>query len=357
MFIEEKAKTQSIQREAHTWRVLLSSSDVTESEKASFKTWLEADPAHDLAYDQAVTFYAALSEIDQCDLAPSLVKPTLREKAIVALQKLQSDASSFSQKAAVGGLVAASLVLCFTFLPLEQTNSVATDKVPSIVASSYETNTAETRVITLIDGTRVTLGAASRLEASFSKGRRAVRLVSGAALFDVTPDKDRPFSVEASALTATALGTVFDVRSSGGVVRVSVAEGRVAVEYPLMAGGMPMSMDLRKELGAEQSITAYENSGLEDIQAVDAADIGAWAQGRLVYDLATLSELVADANRYDPRTITIGPEATDLAALKMSGAFSAQTIDTMLLTLQDVLPILLDDSVPGSVTIRNPAFE
>lgn len=349
--IEQKAKTDAVRREAHAWRLRMAEADVTTSDKRAFETWRMADPSHALAYDQAVTFFAAMGEVEQTELDPALFQPTLRERSLDHVRSLGRSLSKPASQLALGGVMAASLVFGLIVLPqLTHAPDPALQDAPII--ARHETQTNETRQIALSDGTVMTLGAQTIVETLYSGTARHVRLISGAALFDVTPDPERPFSVKADNLTATALGTIFDVRASGGVTRVSVAEGTVAVTHPLTINGEAYSMDVERQLELGQQVAAYRNTGLEDVRQIDLKDVGAWQDRRLVYELATVSELIADANRYDDRDIRIATSAENIGDLKISGAFSADNIDAMLDTLADVLPITVDKSAPDRLLIK-----
>lgn len=87
--------------------------------------------------------------------------------------------------------------------------------------------------LTLDDGTKVTLDSGSdfRYPRSFSQAQREVQL-NGEALFEVTSDSDRPFTVSTQDGRITVLGTVFNVRAwrEGDKMSVTVIEGSVTLE-------------------------------------------------------------------------------------------------------------------------------
>jgi len=62
-----------------------------------------------------------------------------------------------------------------------------------------------------------------------SAGSRDLQLLSGEAWFDVAPDAQRPFRVQAGAATVRALGTQFNVYRKAGIIEVAVIEGKVEV--------------------------------------------------------------------------------------------------------------------------------
>jgi transmembrane sensor len=96
----------------------------------------------------------------------------------------------------------------------------------------YATGAGERMELSLEDGTRVVLGAASRLRVpgGWSVERREVHL-EGIGYFDVVHAADRPFIVRANGVVTRVLGTRFVVRAypREQEIGVAVASGRVAV--------------------------------------------------------------------------------------------------------------------------------
>src|SRR5690606_5459811 len=123
--------------------------------------------------------------------------------------------------------IAACLFLVLAGLQTERSMEVAAllkgDKV-------YVTSPDERARVTLADGSMVTLDSDTRMLARIGSGRRDITLLAGRALFDVAKDPHRPFVVEAGGRTITALGTMFDVDVSPTELRVTLAEGVVAVQ-------------------------------------------------------------------------------------------------------------------------------
>ncbi|MEM6683414.1 MAG: FecR domain-containing protein [Pseudomonadota bacterium] len=346
MNVEPTHSAEQIRQAAHDWRTLLASNQATAAERAQFERWRRADPLHEDAYDRAVTVFSALGELGTDALAKRHFKPLLRERLLAAWR------GAFvrrKERLAIGGaLVAACVAIGVVTLP--QSNTVPTQQ--TAVSVSYETGRNETRSFLLSDGSRVTLGAGSALETGFSSDARRVTLLSGAALFDVVSDAGRPFSVSAGDLTATALGTSFDVRRSAGIARVAVSEGTVGVSYPLVVDGEAFSMDKRLKLTPGLQVAASMVTGLTAVTPIDISEVGAWREKRLVYSRATIAELVADANRYDPRDIRIAEGSEDIAGLRLTGSFSGDNIDRMLSILQDVHPIVVEKNRDGSIALR-----
>lgn len=129
--------------------------------------------------------------------------------------------------------IAASIILvfCFSYGVWERFSParLATiDEVTPPKASLVD----ERRVITLPDGSKVTLEPFSRLQVSrsFGKTRREVSLF-GEAFFDVAKDPTRPFLVNTGKIVTKVVGTSFWIRAydRDTSISVSVKTGLVSV--------------------------------------------------------------------------------------------------------------------------------
>lgn len=116
--------------------------------------------------------------------------------------------------------------------------SYAEDKIVNVHSAN-----AEIFNITLEDGTKVWINAASSLEKlSFSENERRVKLV-GEAFFEVAKDSARPFFVETAQQTIRVLGTKFNLKSYPNQKEtLTLVEGKVSTisqkdnEATLIAG-------------------------------------------------------------------------------------------------------------------------
>lgn len=345
--------------EAHEWRILLESSEVTAADKKRFEAWIDESPQHAECFDKAVAMWASLGHISRGDIDPDLLQIPVREKSIATSASGANDLkwrfrmpilkqSRFPRLLA--GVSFAIIVGLVSVLLIRSGQD--TPPTGGISTAYFESPVGEVKTINLEDGSTLALGAASIAKATFSDDERRVTLVSGVALFDVASDAQRPFSVETEELTATALGTSFEVRNVGGIFRVAVSEGNVAVSYPLVISGSSSSLLTRRELSAGETVSARRDIGLAQTSKISLNAVGAWRKDRLVYSGAALSELVADANRYSETPVLIDQDAIGVAELPIRGAFNARDIDAMLSSLEAIHPVTVDRSVPDKVVIR-----
>ena len=97
------------------------------------------------------------------------------------------------------------------------------------------------------DGTVVTLAANSflRYPRSFGNKDREVYL-DGEAQFHVSKDVNHPFKVHAEDITATVLGTVFNIKKQQGdsIVFVELLEGKLKIEIKNIPGSPVQSLVL-----------------------------------------------------------------------------------------------------------------
>ena len=324
-----------ITERAHAWRARIHDPDASAADRAALRAWLAEDPRHRRAYQRALEVWRRLGRLRREDIDPDLRPPPRPARARLR---------ALGWRAAALLLLVAGAALMLPYAPHSGP--------PELAGDTYRTGISETRSLSLADGTRVTLGALTTLEVSLSVAGRRARLAGGAAWFAVAPDAARPFTVEAGALSATVLGTEFAVRANGGVLRVAVAEGQVEVAHPFLILGLPLPFKTRRLLAAGQKIAAAPGRGLGPVSAVAPVEVGAWRGQRLIYDKATLAELVADANRHHPRRIMLADDARALAQNTLTASFNARHIDRMLRLLTLAYPVRIDQNDPDTLLIR-----
>ena len=342
-----------ISRAAHDWRALLSSPDAEDEDRRAFEAWLAADVRHEEAYDRAVTLWAAYDHLHKNDIDEDLMRPTAMERWSLLIERIRSTLAARRLRLAAAAVAIAIIATPVILTVVSESEKPAAVSEPAI--AMYSTETGETMTVTLDDGTKATLGALTEIETALSGDARRVLLKSGAAFFEVSHDEARPFSVRAGDLTAKALGTAFDVRNNGGVMRIAVADGEVEVAYPFVLFGWQTPLKTRETLEVGQQIAATVDDGLRSIQSVPADQVGAWRDDWLFYDDATLNELIADANRYDSRRIVLADGSRTLGKLTITGSFSGADIDAMLSMLSQSFPVTIDRRNAGTVLIRPSA--
>ncbi|MGE5567207.1 MAG: FecR family protein [Parcubacteria group bacterium] len=181
----------------------------------------------------------------------------------------------------------------------------------------YRTDIGERRVVTLQDGSRISLDAASEVKVRYTHGARKLELVHGQARFDVARDLARPFVVDAGDRTVSATKGAFNIDRAARKVCVTLLDGAAIIrpDAGLFHRAAPEKPRL---LNAGQQLTVASRG--EAVATADPREVTAWERGELVFTNEPLADAVARVNRYSVRRIEVDPSA---APLRISGAFNA----------------------------------
>jgi transmembrane sensor len=287
--------------QAIEWIARLRAHDVTPEEQGDFAEWLSADPLHGPAFDEATLLWEALAELpEQTDQTYAASKRSWRR---------------WSYPLAAAATIVLSLAFVFTQSRYEE----------------FSTGKGEQRRVVLADGSAAHLNTDSAMTVWFTADERAIRLDSGEVWFDVVHDPERPFRVSGTFARAEAVGTAFAVRDTPGFTRISVTEGLVSV-----------SKTDNYSANVESILVSARHEGTfspqsSETHAFDADAALAWRRGQLVYDDVLLGDVIADLNRYLPKTMTINDE--ELARTRISGVLFLEDQEAMLTALASVRDI------------------
>jgi transmembrane sensor len=279
--MNEEHQPQSERDAAIDWLMRRNEGRLSRREQAAFDAWLAADPRNRAAFDDISEMFGRLTAME-FDRAP-------RRRAHGAPRAVAT-------LSAIAALVA--LVVFF-------------DDVSMWLRSDYYAAPGATTLMTLADGSRVQLDSRSAIAVRYAAGERRVALVEGQAWFEVAPDAARPFVVEAAGGTVTALGTAFDVSLEQGRTSVTVGEHRVAVA----SGGSAVVV------GEGQESVYAPGRSAEPPRVADLARATAWRNRSLIFDDATLGEVVAALGRYHRGHVVFADPA--LRARRVSGVFGS----------------------------------
>lgn len=302
-----------IRATATEWFSRLQEEDASEHEFQQWQQWLKASPDHQRAFDDVENAWHLIEKVRPVPWA-----------SIKELERDRAGMGKAPRWAIAATVLIAVCAAAFAWRQLSQAR-----------ASTYATTTAEQRSVLLSDGSRITLGARSRVTPQLAAQERRIVLEFGEVFFEVAPDPHRPFTVVAGGHDIRALGTAFNVRASDGEVLVSVAEGRIAVST---AGGRQMV------LGAGERV-ALDASGAVEREEEAPAQIATWREGRFEYRREELRQVVADLNRYTERPIVIDDEAA--GALRYTGTVLPDHLNEWLAGIGGVLPVQVREEAGG----------
>jgi transmembrane sensor len=224
---------------------------------------------------------------------------------------------------------------------------------PTAPSREVATKRGERAAFNLADGSRVILGAESRLSIPAAYNRpgvpRELRL-EGQGYFVVTHDSLRPFRVKTSLGVAEDLGTEFVVTTypEARGMRVVVASGKVALWHPEdprtpSADSLPLVTLLPGDLARLDSV------GTATVRRVDPASYVAWTRGALVFSGTPLSDVLPQLARWYDLDIHLADSS--LATRRLTATFRDQSVSQVL----DLLALSLDLKVERdgrAVTLR-----
>lgn len=223
----------------------------------------------------------------------------------------------------------------------------------------YSTELGEQRILTLADGSVVTLNTSSTIKVDFSDRRRNIELIEGEAFFRVAHDAARPFDVTSPDATARAVGTQFNVRIAGQSTLVSVVEGivdvrerveRKATEQASAAeavlrlhGGEEAAVDVRKTVDDAESARVLKTVHAAPLRAV------AWTRGRVEFEGTPLIDVLDEFQRYREFQVSV---AEPLRQMRLTGSFDAQDVESALAYIATLPNVVVETTGAHSFVIR-----
>nr|WP_242468914.1 FecR family protein [Rhodovibrio salinarum] len=309
----------------------MTSDAVSEADRRAFQAWLDRDPAHRAAYEDAQALWGELGGLPDPRPGAATGSPPSDQCA------RHKEESSPRRRSHVWPVAAAILVAGVVGLwALGGTDSLRAD---------YATAVGETREAALADGSVVRLNTDTALTVDLGDDCRCVELLRGEAFFTVASEPDRPFRVTAGDGTAQALGTAFAVREADAAVRVGVVEGQVRVARGQTGGDDPDGVTL----GAGE-VARYGPVGGIETRHADVAALTAWRHGRLVFSDRRLRDVVAELDRYRPGAILFLESA--IAEARFTGVFRLDDTGRALAAIEATLPVDVIHVTPWLTLLR-----
>jgi transmembrane sensor len=343
--------------EASSWFVECRAGDLDETGRLEFDTWLRRSPEHLRAYLEVAAIWnegPALDPMGKWDAATLIVAAAKDPDNVVALNQFTADAKAqaSSDRAvvhndspqerrfmprpgkrafALAASLAGVLATAATWLWFQMSSSV------------YTTGVGEQRLLKFSDSSTVEMNSRSRIRVRYTRDERAVDILVGEALFNVTKDSARPFIVDVGGARVSVIGTQFDVYKKARVTVVTVVEGRVSVTAPAPVAHGEDIEGTNAQSDASKSTTAILVSSGEQLRMTsnlakldehtNLAAVTAWTQRRILFDSATLLEVAEEFNRYNSRQLVI--DNPQLFQFHISGTFSSTDPESLIRFLRE----------------------
>lgn len=184
--------------------------------------------------------------------------------------------------------------------------------IPRIILharADHVTAKGEIRRIELADGSIAMLGPDSALALAYTERRRGIDLLQGMAFFEVAEDSRRPFQARCGELSATAIGTAFDMSSDAGRLSLSVQHGVVEARASVPGA----------RLVAGDWITFDPDSESIERGTRPLDQIATWRDNLITAEGETVAALVARIARWCPGNVVIADPS--IGRQKVSGIF------------------------------------
>jgi transmembrane sensor len=308
-----------VTREAARWFVRLQRLPSTDPRRSQFERWLAADPVHASEYSAIAALWQGFDSTATVEqLANALRQQKPRRRPALAT-----------------GAIGALLIVVVSLLGWRGWSAWYAQPISEL---SLQTGPAQTIRQTMSDGSLIVLNARSRAHVTYFRDRREVELIDGEALFEVTHDADRPFTVSTHLARIRDLGTRFNIHRTADRVRVAVTEGTVDVTA---ASGAPLVLQAG-EVAEVVANAAPTRVGL------DADDAVAWTRGQLLFRSVALEEFAASLSRYRSRPLTVeGPSPST----RITAVVQIANLETFLITLPDIAPVRLREDDDATVIV------
>lgn len=296
----ESELNDDIDEQAAAWFIRLRADNVTSEEKTSFLRWLNQADAHRDTFSEISKLWG------DADLLQALVENAQKHR--IAPQK-KTVAKHFKLPLAM----AACLVLTWLFH----------GELAILMQGDYSTGVGQRKTVSFDDGSTAMLNTDSAIAVSMDGPQRRVELLKGEVYFEVKPDPNRPFIVQADHSTTRVLGTRFFVHEKSESDEVKVVSGRVEVtdrrtlKQPLILH--------------DREAVSVDAAGLGETRILNSALTTSWVNGFLVFQNAPLESVISQIRRY--RTGLVVYKDNALRELKINGRINLHESDDMLKVL------------------------
>lgn len=252
---------------------------VTEEEKALIASWLTQ-------LDVSGPFTSELLENRQ-NLSKEQLQNRLFPKAHDAVKTTRIP---FWIRTVAAGLFVISATAVFFYF-----NNKDHHSLNKVTYQEVSTKIGEMKLITLLDGTKITLNNESKIKYAtvFNEKTREVFL-SGQAFFEVTHNPAKPFKVHTDKVDVQVLGTSFDIEAykQDKELHVSVATGKIAVSNHTSKELTPYVLRPGDAFTYNRATGKISRSGMA------VADINAWQNGKFIFRDEMLENITRKLSRY-----------------------------------------------------------
>ena len=217
--------------------------------------------------------------------------------------------------------------------------------------TTVEVQRGQKSTINLPDGSKVHLNSESELIYASNYNRKERRLeLKGEAYFEVAPDKDLPFIVDAGEILVQALGTEFNISShhDDRYIRTILTKGKVKVT----ANEQSVYLNPNEQMDFEIKSGKLTVKKLDDARKA----IG-WLDNQLYFDNVTFAEVAATISRIYNVEIDFSSES--LKEYRFSGSLNNNSLESVFRILSLTSPMryeIIDNHVKLHEVLEKSKF-
>lgn len=200
--------------------------------------------------------------------------------------------------------------------------------------------------IQMPDNSLISLDAKTNIKVLYSKNKREVILKKGTAVFQVSPNKNRPFYVRSDAILVKVLGTKFEVSKEEEKTKISVLEGVVAIRQ-----GVKDKTRILARLEKGDILYTSDSGKDKTLTKNNANEIALWRDEKLIFKQTDLKDVIQQFSKYTKFDIHLNIIGKD--TYPITGEFGVYEFDKFLDFLPLVYPIKIDKIKENQVILKN----
>ena len=320
-----------IRDEAADWVIRLADQP-DDRDRADFKAWLTASPAHEQAFRREQQVWQQLNRLSQ--LRPANGAPDADLLAPLSARREQRAAAKPWRPLERWRTLAAGVLLLL--------GAAAAATVTLTATQAYATGVGEHRLVVLADGSTVNLNTDSRIVVHYWLGGRSVRLVRGEAVFHIAHGP-RAFVVSTPETQLKADVADLSVRITDEAARVTVIDGAASAT---MADAPATAMTPGTNLVVDETGTQVHQVSSDDVNHMLA-----WRQGSIFLSGQTLTEAANEFNRYNTRKIIIADPVA--GTVRVGGVFGTSDLDGFATAVARTFPVTVSRGSEDQVVIAS----
>lgn len=294
--------------EALNWFVKLRDTRADDGLRQRFDQWHGADPRNAAAWQEAEALWNCFDPV---------------EREISTLRKRDA---TLNRRAMLGMLSGAAVIGAGGWYVTR----------PAFWAD-VTTAPGQMHAFNMADGSRVELGGRSALAFDETLGQRSLEVLSGEAFVTVQAGS-APLRMQLGGAEVLSQQAEVNLKLAADRAQLSVGSGVVQLRLANATG---------QTVEAGQQVS-FDESRLLAQRQVDRKDIGAWRQGRLVFQAEPLRNVLHEISRYRGGRIIAAGEGP--ASIPVTAVFDAKQPDSALDTIVGTLGLKQLD-LPAGVTV------